>query len=198
MEKVLDPDWEQPIKKFLSKSKLLEFLSTVVIPATTKPFIAKDAFKIGVNDTAKVKISGHSASFDRLFINKVEAPSGDIQMFYYKLIKSSVNDFIISGLGGKTKIKTTLGAIYALMSLQPNKEIGALHNNGRDNIFYVESEIFDPNEDYLSYINEEGKKVVICAVNVCWLGVLHGWYLSVPSIQHPPDQSRGCRIFSCG
>jgi len=116
---------------------LLEFVSTVVIPATTKKFIARDNFIVDTSEKAKVKICFLGDNFEENFLGKTEDAIVEITLRYYKLRKGSVDNPIIAEIGGKEKAETTLTEMFSLMEKQPNGEKGALLTNGYANIFYI-------------------------------------------------------------
>lgn len=126
-----------PIEK---SNDLLNFLSAVTVPATTKRFVAREKFVVNTTDNAPVKISYLGDNFREWFLageGKVEAPLPKQKLRYAKLEKSSVDGPIITELGGEAKAETMLSEVFALMAKQGNGKKGALLNNGWVNIFYV-------------------------------------------------------------
>jgi len=140
---------------------LLELVSTTVVKATTKSFIAKEKFVRDVSTKAKVKISGLGGNFTTWFLDgnsKVETPITETSIHMYRLKKASVDSLIIEELGGETKAETTLTVIYSMMKKQPRGKKGLLLTDGWANIFYVR--------------DQNG---VVRAVSVDWNG--DGWHV---------------------
>lgn len=122
------------------KPSILEFVSTVKIPATTGSFVAKAKFVVNITDEASVKISYVWENFREWFLNgdgKTEGPTDEQTLSYAKLRKASVDAPIIAELGGEEKSETTLSEMFSLMEKQGKGEAGVLLNNGYANIFYV-------------------------------------------------------------
>lgn len=85
-------EWERELKRFLRKEPcwsngevaqateepkpaapaLLEFVSTVIVSATTVKFVAKDRFVINAKRNAPVKISYIGDNFREWFLGKIE------------------------------------------------------------------------------------------------------------------------------
>lgn len=120
------------------KPKLLEPIRTVCVFATTERFVAKERFVLGTGSDAAVKISylGDGYFKDR-FLKKIEKPFAGSVLRAFRLRESSLDQPIITELGGEAKAETTLTEISALISMQPNGEEGVLLANGGANIFYV-------------------------------------------------------------
>lgn len=166
----------EPIKPEL----LLEPVDTVVIPATTVPFVAKDRFVVNTKRNAPVKISAVWDNFTGWFLSgdgKTEDPESEQTLRYHKLRKSSVDGPIITELGGEEKSETTLTEMFSLMEKQKNGEDGVLLNNGYANIFYIR--------------DQNG---VLRAVSVYWLG--GGWSVGADSVESPYGWLVGYRVFS--
>jgi hypothetical protein len=121
--------------KFLNEPQsILDFLSTVTLPATTGKFIAKDKFAVGSNG-----ISFLGDNFNSWFLagkGKIEDPIVETTLRCHKLRNASLDTPIIAKLGGEAKAETTLTGIFALMERQNNGE-EVLLTNGYANIFYV-------------------------------------------------------------
>lgn len=137
---------------------LLEFVGTAAIFATTESFIAKDKFKQDTSRNAKVKISYLGDNFKAWFLPKTEQPISQTTLRSQRLTRASLDQPIITELGGEVKVETTLTEISALISMQPNGEEGVLLTNGWANIFYVKD-----------------KDGMLRAVFVCWRG--GGWFV---------------------
>jgi len=190
--------WEEPLKRFLRKescwsngevaqapapkprTNLLEPVSTIVIPATTGTFVAKEKFVQDTGRKAKVKISYLGDNLKSWFLSgkgKTEDPITEQTLRYGKLRKSSVDAPIIAELGGNEKAETTLTEVFSLMEKQPNGEEGALLNNGWWNILYVK--------------DQNG---VLRAVLVYWL--VDGWNVYARSVGDPYGWYDGYQVFS--
>ncbi|OHA32213.1 MAG: hypothetical protein A2928_00995 [Candidatus Taylorbacteria bacterium RIFCSPLOWO2_01_FULL_45_15b] len=187
--------WEEELKKFLRKepcwsndnvaqipntkprTDLLELVSTVVIPATSGTFVAKEKFVLDIRPEAKVQISDLGGNFKAWFGDKVEDPITKQALRYAKLRKSSVDMPIITELGGEEKSETTLTEMFFLMGKQKYGEDGCLLNNGWANIFYIR----DQNR-------------VLRAVGVDWRG--GGWGVDAYPIGYPRRWFDGRHVFS--
>ena len=155
---------------------ILETVGTVLVPATTEKFIAKDNFVQNTGKKAKVKISNIGDNFTQWFGGKVEEPVAEYTLRYAKLLKPAVDAPIRAEIGAEYE-ETTLGAVYSLMKLQPNGEAGILLANGYANIFYVRDV-----EDTLR------------TVGVSWCDV--GWFGFAGSVTRPGGWDGGDRVFS--
>ena len=156
---------------------LLELVSTVLVPATTKKFITKERFVLNTKRNASVKISYLGDDFRAWFLGKTEEPLPEQTLRYAKLGQISLDASIIAELGGEEKAETTLSELLSLMEGQKNGEDGPLLSNGLWNIFYI--------KDVTG---------VLRAVSVIWLG--DGWYVNASSIEDPDRWSAGNDVFS--
>ena len=152
--------WEQQLKRFLRKepcwsegggaqapapkprrrTNLLEFVGTVLVPATTGKFVAKDKFMVNTLHDAPVKISKVGDNFTKWFLcgdGKTEDPISEQTLRYAKLRKASVDSSIIEELGGEAKAETMLFAMFSLMEEQRYGKKGVLLNNEYANIFHI-------------------------------------------------------------
>lgn len=154
-----------------------EIIKTVVIPATIKKFVVKDHFKVDVSRRAKVKISCLGDYFKSWFMEKREEPHVGSTVYGRRINKSSVDDPLISELGGQEKAETSMFEIYAMMECQPNGEAGDLLNNGCANIFYVRD------------VNS-----ALRVVAVDWDG--NGWYVDALLVEFPVEWDEGGLVFS--
>ena len=121
----------------ISPEFLIDFIGTFIVPATTKPFIAREHFIIDTSKKAKVRISYLGDNFKENFLGKIEESFAGSTLRYGRLKKSSVDAPIIAELGGEVKAETSLAEMFALMRQQPSGESGALLTNGYANIFYI-------------------------------------------------------------
>jgi hypothetical protein len=180
--------WEEELKKFLRKepswnnpmSSTLELVSTVQVSATTNKFVSKDNFVVNTTCNAPVKISIVRSNFTNWFLlgeGKIEDTISEQALHYHKLRKVSVDDSIITELGGETKVETSLTEIFSLMEKQKNGEDGVLLNNGYVNIFYV--------RDISS---------ILRGVCVGWRS--DGWFVGARSVGHPYGWRHSYRVFS--
>jgi len=116
---------------------LSEILVTTTIPATTKEFVAKKKFRVGVDKNAKVKIARLCDSFRELFLTKVEDPFPGSVLYGRDIIKDSYGLFMFNKLKVYKNTDTSLFEIFTMMKRQPNGEPGVLLNNGPANFFFV-------------------------------------------------------------
>jgi len=156
---------------------ILELVSTIMVPATTGKFVAKEKFVLDTGSKAKVKISYLGDNFKAWFGDKTEDPITEQTLRYHKLRKASVDGPIITELGGEAKAETTLTEMFSLMEKQGEGEKGALLNNGWWNIFYIR--------------DQNG---VLRAVFVGWL--VDGWLVGAFEVTDPGRWSVGGRVFS--
>lgn len=153
---------------------LMELLGTILVPATSNPFIARDHFVIDTSKKAKVKISYLGDNFKDNFLGKIEEPFAGSMLRYGKLKKGSVDRPIIAELGGEAKVETTLAEMFSLME---KGEEGGLLTNGYANIFYIRD-----------------KKGVLWAVRCHGDGV--GWFVRAFSVDDPLEWRAGGQVFS--
>ena len=156
---------------------LSPIISNFPAAATTNKFIAKDNFVVNSKDSAIVKISHINKEFKDWFINKIEDPFIGSIICGRDLTKKSVDDLILSELGGQGNAESTLTEIYAMMKNQAKGNAGILLTNGYDNIFYARD------------INN-----ALRAVDVYWSGV--DWYVGAYSLGYPLKWAAGYRVFS--
>lgn len=163
-----------------ARSGLLLDLVGVVEISTTSLFVAKDRFVINTKSNAPVKISYLDDSFMAWFLDgdgKIEGPINKWTLCYHKLLRPSVNSPIITKLGGKMRVETTLSGMYFLMETQKNGEHGILLVNGNANIFYIRDQ-----------------DNVLCVVYVCWID--GGWSVYACSIEGLIGWHIGRQVFS--
>jgi hypothetical protein len=113
----------------LGAQLLLKVIDTVVVPAMSAPFVARDKFVVG--DT----IFWLSSNFQGWFFNKVEESVLEKSLRYSRLLRHSVDGSILAELGDTAE--SMLDQVYSLIECQPNGEEGVLLTNGWANIFYV-------------------------------------------------------------
>ncbi|MBU1179975.1 hypothetical protein KJ885_03455 [Patescibacteria group bacterium] len=167
---------EPQAQTVVANAALLELLGTVVIPKTEK-FAAYDSFVVNTEAAASAKISYLGDNFRSWFLDKTEESSDETTLRYHTLRRASMDESIITELGGEAWAETTLAQIYALIKKQKNGEAGVLLKNGYANIFYV---------------RDVGS--VFRAVLVYWDGV--GWYVYAFSVGPPCGWFDGSRVFS--
>ncbi|MDO8470618.1 MAG: hypothetical protein Q7S63_01420 [bacterium] len=155
------------------QSGLLELIGTIVIPATSMPFVVREKFVVG---NAQAKISWLGENFTTWFLEKIEEPVVETTLRYAKLITSSVDGPILTELGDE-KAETTLTQIFALIERQAKGEEGVLLTNGWANIFYIRD------------VNGE-----LRAVRVGWGG--GDWGVDAGSVEDPDGWGGGRRVFS--
>jgi len=122
----------EAFKRRKVQSQPFEFIGTIVIPATTGPFAAREKFVVG---NAQAKISWIGSNFQEWFFGKTEEPVAATELRYAKLTRSSLDAPILEELGDKAE--ASLSQMYALMARQANGQEGVLLTNGWANIFYV-------------------------------------------------------------
>lgn len=173
-----EPCWV--VNKAVSTPSILGFISTIVIPATTSRFVAREKFVLDTSRKAKVKISYLGDNFTEWFLSgngKTEDPITEQTLRYHNLRQSSADDSVIAELGGAKNSETTLSEMFSLMKKQGKGEDGVLLSNGRANIFYIR----DQNE-------------VLRAVGVRWGGL--GWGVGASSVEGRHWWGGGSQVFS--
>lgn len=140
-------------------------LITFEVPATTEKFIAKDKFKVDINEDAEVKIFYISNTFKENFLSQVEGPFPGSMIYGRKLKNSSDDSKILGELGSHEKAEVTLIEIYAMMATQPKGENGILLNTRGVNMFYIKD------------ING-----LLYSTHVCWNG--KGWIVGANPINN--------------
>jgi len=160
-----------------STIKLLNYIGTISIPATTEPFVVEDYFVVNTDYKASAKISYLGDNFKQWFFGKTQQSLTEASVNYYELDKDSVDGPIIKELGGEQKAETTLSEIFTLMKRQRNGEDGVLLTSGYANIFYV-----------------RGANGVLRAVSVGWGG--DGWDVRADSVEDPDRWGAGFQVFA--
>jgi hypothetical protein len=144
------------------KTVILQPLDSVLLPATTEPFVVRDHFK----KPKDVKFSTVWNEFKKRFFEKIENPRGETTYRKYKLLKITADGPIIAELGGASKVEGTISAVFALLQRQGNGGPGFLQTNGYANIFYVRD-----------------MKDALCAVRTGWTE--DGWVIDAISVEDP-------------
>lgn len=120
---------------------LMRFVGTTTIPARTTRFVPGDHFVVNTTEDAHVKISYVDPDFVRLFGKKIEGPTAETTLRYYKFSRSATFVSAIQELSNEVVVKTTPGELYAMMEAQPNgpKSVaGPLFVNGSAQLFEME------------------------------------------------------------
>ena len=141
---------------------LLELVDTVLIPATSGPFVVRDRFRTA----AGIRFSTVWAEFNERFFGKVEQPAAEFKLGKHKLLNIAPDGPIIAELGGESKAEGTLAAAFELIRRQGIGQAGILQTNGYANIFYVRD-----------------KKNELCAVRLGWND--DGWVIDAISVRDP-------------
>lgn len=157
--------------------KLLEFIGNVTVSATKKKFVAKKKFVVDTSNKAKVKISYLGDNFKEWFLSKAEEPIEKTELRYGRLKERSVDEPIITEIGGEEKAETSLTEVFSLMEMQKNGEDDVLLNNGYANIFYVRD-----------------RALVLRTVGVSWYR--DGWDVDADTVEGPGRWSVGYQVFS--
>lgn len=159
--------------------EILEFVSTVVVPPTTAPFVAKENFILSIGHT-RPKIDYLSENFTEWFLSdqgKIEGPISEQILYCYRLRNKSCSGQIISRLGGKAKAESTLSGMSYLMEKQGNCEFGVLLNDSHENISYIKDQ------------NGVLRTVVVCRDG-------GGWHVYAYPVESPFWWSHRDRVFS--
>jgi hypothetical protein len=157
--------------------KLLDWVGTVMVSATTKKFRARANFLLKQDGGI---CSYFGDNFRRWFLEgdgKTEDPISEQTLRYAKLRKASVDGSIIEELGGEDKALTTLSEMFSLMEKQRNGKAGALLTDGYANIFYIR--------------DQSG---VLRTVNVRWRG--GGWGVRAREVSIPVAWNADYYVFS--
>jgi len=173
LQNAIEGRFNQVIKVVTPDDKILEFVSTVTVSATTKKFVVRDY----VQKLRKTKNVYASSNFEKLFFDKTVEPISEQELNYHKLTKNSVDGPIIDELGGEAKVETTLAEMFSLIALQPNGEDGVSLTNGYANVFYI-------------------RDVVGVLRAVCCRWGDGGWHLYAGSVVAPFAWRGGGQVFS--
>ncbi|MEK7504721.1 MAG: hypothetical protein AAB589_00325 [Patescibacteria group bacterium] len=159
---------------------ILEPISTIIIPATTRKFVAGEKFVVNRRSNARVKISCLGSDFTEQFLfsggGKIELPISERILRCHRVRCCSVDSSIIAELGGKKKSETTLTEMFYLM--EKWGEHGLLLSSGwASNTFYIRNQ-----------------KAVLRSVNARWAG--GGWHVYAIPVGKPDGWRNGGRTFS--
>lgn len=122
----------------MAKTKLSKFVGKLIVPAPTKPFIARDHFVINTASNAPVQIAYLGDNFEAWFLDKTEALKRRRTAICYRELEEVLRDAsIITGLGGEKKAETTLYEMFNLLEFQGHGENGPLLTGGCANVFYI-------------------------------------------------------------
>ena len=172
-------DWKKPEPTAPTEPtpSILEFVSTVMVNASTGKFVAKDKFKLKKDGGICSDIGANFKAWFLKGAGKIEDPISEQTLRYHKLQQLSVDGPIITELGGEVKAETTLSEMFPLMEKQKHGEDGVLLNSGWANIFYI--------KDIAG---------VLRAVSVYWSG--DGWYVCAHPVENPRRWCDGDQVFS--
>jgi hypothetical protein len=175
-------DWLRALKDCLQTSPRLfiEYLSSIILPATTEKFSAADKFVENITESAKTKIWGLSEDFEDKFLSKVEDPLRVTTLRYGVLHQSANNGRIIRALGGGMRVETTLTEMFFLMEQQGEGQEGILLTNVLANLFFIRD-----------------KDGVLGVVGVRWLNN-SGWDILTFPIDDLQDWAKGSQVFYRG
>ncbi len=174
LQNAIEGRFNQVIKVVTPDDKILEFVSTVTVSATTKKFVVRDY----IQKLRKTKNVYTGSNFEKWFFDKtVEPISSEQELNYHKLTKNSVDGPIIVELGGEAKVETTLAEMFSFIARQPNGENGVLLTNGYANVFFIR--------------DMDG---VLRAVHCD--GCDDGWDLYANSVESPLAWCDGIQVFS--
>ncbi|TSC62956.1 MAG: Uncharacterized protein G01um101448_61 [Parcubacteria group bacterium Gr01-1014_48] len=164
----------------LAMNSILEFISTVIVPATTCTFVAREEFVRDTSENAEVSIRYLGDNFTEWFLKgngKIENAMAEQVLRYAKLQKPSVDGPIIAELGGEATAEMSLTTMFSLMREQGHGQPGVLLNNGYINIFYI---------------RDTGG--VLRTVIAHWLD--GGWLVHAGSVEHPLRWRGSGQVFS--
>jgi hypothetical protein len=154
------------------RTRLLEPLEFLVIPATKTPVVIGDFFK----RNSGVKLASVFGEFKSRFFEKIEKPVAEVIYRKHKLLRTSPEGPIITELGGETNVAGTVTAALSLLQRQGNSGTGFLETNGNANIFYAR--------------DREG---VLCAIRIGWAE--DGWVLDAIPAKDPVAWNSKHEIF---
>lgn len=161
-------------------SSILKRVGTIVIPATTTKFVAKERFVVNTSPDALMKINRLGDDFIKWFLGgdgKIENPTGEQTLCYHELLQRSVSGQIITELGDEAKAEVALSGVSYLIERQNYSQDRVLMGNFDANTFYVKDKVG-----------------VLRMVSVAWF--LDGWYVGANSVKGSYRWGAGCRVFS--
>lgn len=127
------------------------------VPASIKPWVARDHFKVDTSSGAELPISYLNPTFQDRFLGKVEEPMLETKLRPRRLNQSELNRSIIKALGGDDKAETQL----------------------REMLHYLKSA--NRTKWFIFYIEDVAG--ILWAVNVNWND--DGWNLNARSVEDP-------------
>lgn len=168
---------EKTEKEVETVTPLLDLVTTITIPAQTKPFIVRDHFKADTSEDAVVQIAYLGNNFKTWFLDKTEVSRSATTLCCRKLLRNSFDAPIIAELGGKEKAQTSLSELLELLKKQPRGQKGTLLTNGYANIFYILD-----NKGVLRAVRADRGD--------------NGWYVDTRSVAYPRGWHDSGQVFS--
>lgn len=171
----------------------------VELGSSVTTFRVRERFVLGTKDGAAVKIFKFGNRFTKRFLfpdGEIE-PRAHTQRFMWRQLNRSLMDReIVAKLnrGRKTPCVVTLRDLYEILLKNPNGPCGLFAARNTVNVFYVESEVFSKPEERFVYQNGNGKKVITCAVTVCWAEG-GGYRISAQPAENGKPWKKGTRVF---
>ncbi|MBI5456658.1 hypothetical protein HY969_02860 [Candidatus Kaiserbacteria bacterium] len=144
----------------VEKTQLLERVRQASVPAY-QTFVLD--FKSDAS-RAQANIAQVNADFIAAFHQKVENDAHEADLQVFRLKKTASDSSILSALG--TSSESRLSDLWTLLLRQRGGETGPLLNDGKGNLFYIQSK-----EKYSD----------IWAVNVKWVAQKNGWQVDAYS-----------------
>jgi hypothetical protein len=125
----------------MDRKKLLRFVGTVDVPATSGRFVAREKFVIGVGSDAPILIAEFNDNFTEWFLagsGKIEESNASQILHYAEPLEGYTDGRdIVNEIGGEEQAETTLTALHLLMARQSRCENGVLLNNGSASFFFI-------------------------------------------------------------
>ena len=179
-----------------------------MIPAREGPFAAENHFIVNLDtsrsypdsllDDRPVKFYDIRIGFIERFIGKIkkiEAPYGTTTLRRQRVTVKNLRDIdILRELPDNCSCKLTM--IWNLLERHASREEEILHQ-GATQRFYVETEVIHPEEIHLGYKNGTNVNVVLCAIDLWWVGEYQGWGIDATSILDENPANIGLHVYSC-
>lgn len=171
----------------------------VELDSSVTTFRVCERFVLGTKNGAAVKIFKLGNRFTKRFLSpdrEIE-PRAHAQRFMWRQLNRSLTDCeIVAKLnrGKKKACVVTLRDVYDTLLKNPNGPRGLFAERNTVNVFYVESEVYSKSEGQFAYQNGNGKKVIICAVTVCWAEG-GGYRISAQPAENGKPWKKGTRVF---